>query len=45
MANDLLTLNPFHGVKLVKPKVERKARVPFDSDDITAARKISNRSL
>jgi len=34
VANDLVANNPFHGVKLVKPKVERKARVPFDSDDL-----------
>ena len=34
VANDLITLNPFHGVKLVKPKVAQKARVPFESDDL-----------
>lgn len=34
VSNDLVPSNPFRGVKLVKPKVEQKARVPFDSDDL-----------
>jgi len=34
VSNDLAAANPFQGVKLVKPKVEQKARVPFDSDDL-----------
>ena len=34
VSNDLVAANPFHGVKLVKPKVEQKSRVPFDPDDL-----------
>lgn len=42
VANDLVRHNPFTGVKLVKPKVVQKARVPFDNDDL---KRIFNSSI
>ncbi len=32
--NDLISKNPFLGVKLVKPKVIQKPRIPFSSEDL-----------
>lgn len=32
--NDKLALNPASRVRITKPKVERKSRVPFDADDL-----------
>lgn len=34
VANDLLLSNPAKGIRLAKPKVERKSRVPFDASDL-----------
>jgi integrase len=34
VANDKLSSNPVKGVRLAKPKVEQKSRVPFDADDL-----------
>lgn len=34
VANDLLPFNPARGIRLAKPKVERKSRVPFDASDL-----------
>lgn len=34
VSNDLVAANPFRGVKLIKPRVAQKARVPFNSNDL-----------
>lgn len=34
VANDKIGANPAKTVRLAKPKVERKSRVPFDADDL-----------
>lgn len=34
VANDKLSSNPVKGIRLARPKVERKSRVPFDADDL-----------
>lgn len=35
VANDKMTSNPAKGIRLAKPKVDRKSRVPFDPDELS----------
>lgn len=34
VTNDLIPINPFSGIKLVKPKLLQKSRIPFSAEDL-----------
>ena len=34
VTNDMISVNPFLGIKLVKPKANQKSRVPFSANDL-----------